>query len=49
MSETAYDRIGRGYALGIDLKSGAWDERYRGIDKLDVGLRLVVCDFDRRG
>lgn len=37
--------------LGADLKSGAWDERHghlRGMDELDVGLRLVVCEFDRR-
>jgi SAM-dependent methyltransferase len=38
--------------LKADLESGAWDERYgdlRGMDELDVGLRLVVCEFDRRG
>lgn len=37
--------------LGADLKSGAWDERYghlREMHELDVGLRLVVCEFDRR-
>ena len=37
--------------LGADLKSGAWDERYghlRGMDELDVGLRLLVREFDRR-
>lgn len=37
--------------LRADLESGAWDERYghlRGMDELDVGLRLVVCEFDRR-
>ncbi len=36
--------------LGADLKSGAWDKRYgnlRGMDKLDVGLRLVVRELDR--
>ena len=37
--------------LGADLNSGAWDTRYgylRRMDELDVGLRLVVCEFDRR-
>lgn len=37
--------------LGADLESGAWDERHghlREMDELDVGLRLVVCEFDRR-
>jgi SAM-dependent methyltransferase len=38
--------------LEADLESGAWDERYghlRAMGKLDVGLRLVVCEFDGRG
>jgi hypothetical protein len=38
-------------ALRADLESGAWDGRYghlRTEPELDVGLRLVVCEFDRR-
>jgi SAM-dependent methyltransferase len=38
--------------LRADLENGAWDERYghlRGMDELDVGLRLVVRELDRRG
>jgi SAM-dependent methyltransferase len=34
--------------LAADLQSGAWEERYghlRGIDELDVGLRLVVSEI----
>ena len=49
ISETAR-REGR-ERLAADLKSGAWDERYghlRGMNELDVGLRLVVSEFDRR-
>jgi len=37
--------------LAADLKSGAWEERYgqlRGMDELDVGLRLVVSELDPR-
>jgi SAM-dependent methyltransferase len=36
--------------LRADLASGAWEERYgdlRELDELDVGLRLVACEFDR--
>jgi hypothetical protein len=38
--------------LRTDLESGVWDERHghlRETDELDVGLRLIVCEFDRRG
>jgi hypothetical protein len=44
-------RVGR-ERLATDLESGAWEERYghlRKMDELDVGLRLVVADVDRRG
>lgn len=37
--------------LEADLKSGTWDDRHghlREMNELDVGLRLVVCEFDRR-
>ncbi len=37
--------------LDADLKSGAWEERYGhlcAMDELDVGLRLVVSELDRR-
>lgn len=37
--------------LATDLKSGAWEERYgylRAREELDVGLRLVVSELDRR-
>jgi SAM-dependent methyltransferase len=37
--------------LRADLESGAWDERHgelREMDGLDVGLRLLVCELDRR-
>ena len=37
--------------LAADLESGAWEQRYshlRELDELDVGLRLVVCELDRR-
>lgn len=37
--------------LAADLESGAWEERYgylRKESELDVGLRLVVCELDRR-
>ena len=37
--------------LAADLKSGAWEDRYgrlRGMDELDVGLRLVVSELDPR-
>jgi hypothetical protein len=33
-------------AVSRDLASGLWDERYgrlRGLDALDVGLRLIVA------
>jgi hypothetical protein len=39
-------------ALRSDLESGRWDERHghlRKLPELDVGLRLVVADLDRRG
>lgn len=39
-------------ALRADLESGTWDERYghlRTATELDVGLRLIVADLDRRG
>ena len=38
-------------ALRADLESGAWDERYghlRTEPELDVGLRLVVAELDKR-
>jgi SAM-dependent methyltransferase len=38
--------------LAADLESGAWEERYghlREREELDVGLRLVSCELDRRG
>lgn len=37
--------------LAVDLESGAWEERYghlRKMDKLDVGLRLVVSELDQQ-
>jgi SAM-dependent methyltransferase len=37
--------------LAADLESGAWEQRYghlRQMHELDVGLRLVVSEFDRR-
>lgn len=37
--------------LAADLKSGAWEQRYGHLcelDELDVGLRLVVSELDRR-
>lgn len=46
------DEIDRGLAaLEGDLQSGRWDERHghlRRMDELDVGLRLVVAELDRR-
>jgi hypothetical protein len=36
--------------LAADLESGAWEERHdylRDIDELDVGLRLIVSEFNR--
>jgi hypothetical protein len=36
--------------VGRDLASGAWDARHgrlRGLDELDVGLRLIVNRPDR--
>lgn len=41
-------RTGRA-RLATDLESGAWEERYgrlREREELDVGLRLVSCEFD---
>jgi hypothetical protein len=38
-------------ALRADLESGTWDQRYghlRTAPELDVGLRLVVAELDRR-
>ena len=49
ISETAR-REGR-ERLAADIKTGAWDERYgylREKQELDVGLRLVVSELDRR-
>jgi len=43
MPDDVVDRIVA--AVGRDLESGAWDERHgelRGLDELDVGMRLVV-------
>jgi len=43
-------RAGRG-RLAADLESGAWEQRYghlRELEELDVGLRLVVSELDRR-
>ncbi len=37
--------------LAADLESGAWEESYghlRELEELDVGLRLVVSEFDRQ-
>jgi SAM-dependent methyltransferase len=36
--------------LAVDLESGAWEERYghlRRMDELDVGLRLILAELDR--
>jgi SAM-dependent methyltransferase len=38
--------------LAADLADGTWERRYghlRALDELDVGLRLVTCELDRRG